>query len=444
MSFSVVVIGTQWGDEGKGKVVDWLTQQAQGVVRFQGGHNAGHTLVIEGERSVLHLLPSGVLHEGVVSFLGNGMVVSLPDLLSEIDALLARGIPVDRRIRISEACQVLLPYHIALDQAREKRRGHAAIGTTGRGIGPAYEDKVARRGLRVVDLFTPQRLEAQLFELAEYHNFVLSRYYEQPEIDPKVVLADLVSLSERIQPWVCDVGAALAQMHADGQRLVFEGAQGAALDIDHGTYPFVTSSNTTAAQAASGTGLGPGYLEHILGVTKAYATRVGSGPFPTELLEGAGPVLAERGQERGATTGRPRRCGWLDVVALRHSVQVNSLTSLCLTKLDVLDVFETIKICTAYRHEGQVLLRAPIQVDHLNACVPIYEELPGWKSSTAGCCDWRALPEAAQRYIERIAELVGVPITLISTAPDREAFIVRSHPFQDAPSLTETVLDVCE
>ncbi len=401
-------------------------------MRFQGGHNAGHTLVIDGKRSILHLLPSGVLHENVMSFLGNGMVVSLPDLCSEIDGLLDQGVPVDQRIRISEACQVLLPYHIALDQARELRKGRAAIGTTGRGIGPAYEDKVARRGIRMIDILNPETLKPKLFELAEYHNFALKHYYRVDEIDPNTVFNELLTLVERVRPWVCDVGAQLAHMRMKGQALVFEGAQGAALDIDHGTYPFVTSSNTTAAQAASGSGLGPGYLDHILGVTKAYTTRVGSGPFPTELASGVGSILSERGQERGATTGRARRCGWLDIVALKHCVRVNSLNSLCLTKLDVLDELDSIKICTAYQYQNEVLLHAPIQIEALEACVPIYEELPGWKTSTAGCCDWDALPEAAQRYIERVSELVGVPISLISTAPDRASLIVRAHPLMSS------------
>jgi adenylosuccinate synthase len=422
MANSLVIIGSQWGDEGKGKVVDWLMQKSDIVVRFQGGHNAGHTLVINGKKIVLHLLPSGVLHKSVISCLGNGMVVSLPDLFHEIESLANQEIEVDKRVKISESCHLLLPYHVQLDKAREVKRGSTAIGTTCKGIGPAYEDKVARRGIRIADLLAGEKVFRPMLEQsAEFHNFVLEHYYGVSPIDVNVVIDDLLSFVDRLQPMVCNISDLLVS--SLDKRIIFEGAQGAALDVDHGTYPYVTSSNTSAAQASIGSGIGPLNISNVLGITKVYTTRVGSGPFPTELDDEDGAQLSSIGMEIGATTGRKRRCGWLDIVALRHSIDINSINKLCLTKLDVLDTFATIKICTAYNYKGKILHKPPIEINALSECVPIYEELSGWQQSTVGLQDADQLPEFAKVYINRISELLSIPISLVSTSPERDHFI---------------------
>jgi adenylosuccinate synthase len=429
MGKNVVVIGTQWGDEGKGKVVDLLTDRVKAVARFQGGHNAGHTLVIDGEKTVLHLIPSGILREGVQCLIGNGVVVSPDALMEEIRMLEDKGVPARERLRISEACPLILPYHIALDQAREKARGAKAIGTTGRGIGPAYEDKVSRRGLRVGDLFHRERFAAKLGEVLDYHNFNLQHYYKTDPVDFNQVLEAAMNMADELQPLVADVTETLHKCREKGDSVLFEGAQGALLDIDHGTYPYVTSSNTTAGGAATGTGVGPCYLDYVLGITKAYTTRVGSGPFPTELSDEMGQHLAEKGHEFGSTTGRPRRCGWFDAVALRRSIQINSVSGLCITKLDVLDGLDSIKVCIGYRCDGKVLSAPPVGAEAYEACEPEYEELPGWKESTVGVKQFDALPKAAQDYLARIEQLTGTPIDIISTGPDRAETIVRRDPF---------------
>ena len=429
MGKNVVVIGTQWGDEGKGKLVDLLTEQAEGVIRFQGGHNAGHTLVIDGEKTVLHLIPSGILRPGVTCYIGNGVVLSPEALMEEIQFLEKAGVPVRERLKVSEACALILPVHAALDRAREAARGQKAIGTTGRGIGPAYEDKVSRRGLRAGDLFFPSLLEERLRDLLDYHNFVLSRYYNASPLDFADERDRLLALGEDLKPLLSDVAGDLHALVEAKKPLLFEGAQGAMLDIDHGTYPFVTSSNTTAGGASAGTGVGLLAFDAVLGITKAYSTRVGNGPFPTELSDAVGQHLSSRGAEVGATTGRARRCGWFDAVLMRRSARLNSLTGLCLTKLDVLDGLETIRICEGYRFEGQTLETVPAGVEAYAACEPIYEELPGWSASTAGVTEFQALPENAQRYIRRIEELVGVPVDILSTGPDRRETIVLRHPF---------------
>ena len=422
MSRSIVVVGAQWGDEGKGKIVDLLAEKVQGVVRFQGGHNAGHTLVIDGEQTILHLIPSGILHQGVRCFIGNGVVLSLRALLDEIAMLENRGIEVRGKLHISAACVLLLPHHILLDHAREDARGKAALGTTGRGIGPAYEDKVARRALRVGDLNNPDDFQDKLQDLLEYHNFILKHYYQAGAVDYIQARDELLELAAQVAPLTADVSAMLYQLRAQGGNLLFEGAQGTLLDVDHGTYPFVTSSNTTTGNAATGSGVAPGLFDYVLGITKAYTTRVGSGPFPTELTGPHGARLREKGQEFGATTGRPRRCGWFDAVALRRAAQLNGLSGLCITKLDVLDGFNTIKICHAYQTDGSAESAAPT---HVTAdCAPVYEELPGWQGTTRGVQDYAALPANAKRYLDRIAELSGVPIALISTGPDRAETIM--------------------
>ena len=418
-----VILGTQWGDEGKGKMVDLLTQDADYVVRYQGGHNAGHTLVIGEETTILHLIPSGILHDGVWSMIGNGVVLSPAALLEEMDMLIRQQVPVEARLRISEGCPLLLPYHIALDQAREKARGKSAIGTTGRGIGPAYEDKVARRGLRVGDLRYPDRLATRLRELADYHNFQLQHYYRVEPISCEEVLSQLLQQAERLLPLMTHVMHDLAVAHDQGKRIVFEGAQGAMLDIDVGTYPFVTSSNTTAGAVATGTGIGPLYIDEVMGVTKAYVTRVGSGPFPTELHDDVGQVIADRGQEFGATTGRPRRCGWFDVPLFRHAATANSLSTVAMTKLDVLDTLAEIKICTAYRYRGKSLSYLPLDATVLGECEPCYEVLPGWQCSTFGLTEHAALPDAAKAYLSRLEALCGVPLQYISTGPERSQTI---------------------
>jgi adenylosuccinate synthase len=430
MGNNVVVIGTQWGDEGKGKVVDWLTEIAQGVVRFQGGHNAGHTLVIGGKKQVLRLIPSGILRPKVTCYIGSGVVLSPDALLQEIDELERAGVAVRDRLRISSTCPLILPYHVALDRARELKRGDAKIGTTGRGIGPAYEDKVARRAVRVCDLFAPDQLRAKVREVLDFHNFVLVNYYGVPALDADRVVDDALLLAPRIVPMVADVPAELAAASRRGERLLFEGAQGALLDVDHGTYPFVTSSNCIAGAAAPGSGVGPQMLDYVLGIAKAYTTRVGSGPFPTELFDDTGKHLATKGNEFGSVTGRPRRCGWFDAVAMRRSIQLNGVSGLCVTKLDVLDGLETVKICTGYRRAGQPVDLLPFGAEDVATCEPLYEELPGWSDTTFGARAWDVLPAAAQRYLQRLSELVGAPIDMVSTGPDRDETILLRHPFQ--------------
>ncbi len=431
MTKNVVVIGTQWGDEGKGKIVDWLTDHAQGVVRFQGGHNAGHTLVIGNKKTVLHLIPSGILRDSVICYVGNGVVISPSALLDEIDMLEQNGIDVRARLRISEACPLILPCHIALDNARETARGGSKIGTTGRGIGPAYEDKVARRAIRLQDLFHRDRLAAKLGEMLDYHNFVLKNYFNLPIIDFQKTLDEALVQSERIKPMVADVPKLLFEAHKSGKNLLFEGAQGALLDIDHGTYPFVTSSNCVAGTAAPGSGVGPQMLHYVLGITKAYTTRVGSGPFPTELDDEVGKHLATRGHEFGSTTGRPRRCGWFDAVALKRSIQINGVTGLCITKLDVLDGVESLNLGVGYKlGNGNSSNILPIGADDLSRCEPIYEEIPGWSESTAGIREFRQLPKTAQNYLKRLEEICEIPIDMISTGPDREDTILLHHPFE--------------
>ena len=430
MGKNVVVIGTQWGDEGKGKVVDLLTDRARAVARFQGGHNAGHTLVIEGRKTVLHLIPSGVLREGVQCLIGNGVVLSPSALLEEVRMLEESGVPVRERLRLSAACPLILPYHVALDHAREKARGKAAIGTTGRGIGPAYEDKVSRRGLRLGDLFHRERFAAKLGEVIDYHNFALKNYFKCEPVDFHEVLDETLAMEDDLKPLVADIPGLLYDYHKRGESVLFEGAQGTLLDIDHGTYPYVTSSNTTAGGASTGSGMGPCYFDYVLGITKAYTTRVGSGPFPTELHDEIGELLARQGHEFGATTGRPRRCGWFDAVALRRSVQINSITGLCITKLDVLDGLDSIRLCVGYRCDGEVLQAPPVGADAYESCEPVYEEVPGWKDSTVGVKRFDELPENARAYLRRIEELVEVPIDIVSTGPDRAETITLRHPFE--------------
>jgi adenylosuccinate synthase len=420
----VVVIGTQWGDEGKGKVVDLLTERAAAVARFQGGHNAGHTLVIGGHRTVLSLIPSGILREQVRCFIGNGVVLSLEALLAESDMLIERGVPVFERLRISPLCPLILPSHVSLDQAREHARGANAIGTTRRGIGPAYEDKVARRAVRVADLFQRDRFAAKLGEVLDFHNFVLQHYYRQPAVDFQKTLDAQLALAERIAPLVTDVTRELQALRDASANVLFEGAQGAMLDVDLGTYPYVTSSNTTAGFAATGTGLGPRVFDAVLGIVKAYTTRVGGGPFPTELFDEAGEHLFRVGHEYGSVTGRRRRCGWFDSVMLRRSIVNSSVTGLCITKLDVLDGLDTISICVGYRMNGVVSPDPPVSIEGYVGIEPVYEELPGWRESTVGVTDYEALPANARRYLERLEKLVKVPIDMISTGPDREQTIL--------------------
>jgi adenylosuccinate synthase len=431
MSKNVVVLGTQWGDEGKGKIVDLLTDQASAVVRFQGGHNAGHTLVIDGEKTVLHLIPSGILREGVKCLIGNGVVLAPDALLKEIAGLEEKGVPVRERLKVSPACPLILPYHVALDQAREARRGDAKIGTTGRGIGPAYEDKAARRGLRLGDLKDEHRFARKLKEVMDYHNFALEHYYHAEPLDYDTVLAETLAMGEQLLPMMADVTAILHECRKTDAKIMFEGAQGSLLDIDHGTYPFVTSSNTTAGGTATGSGFGPLYLDYVLGITKAYTTRVGSGPFPTELFDATGEHLAKRGHEFGATTGRPRRCGWFDAVALRNAVNINSVSGLCLTKLDVLDGLESIRICVGYACADGKPVPNPVDSDDYEGLYPVYEEVPGWQESTLGARTLEELPQAARDYIHKIEEVVGAPIDIISTGPDRVETIVLRHPFGD-------------
>ena len=429
MTRNVVVIGTQWGDEGKGKIVDWLTDHAQGVVRFQGGHNAGHTLVIGGKKTVLHLVPSGVLRPSVTCYIGNGVVLSPDALLKELDELAVAGVDVTGRLWISEACPLILPYHSAIDIAREVRRGEAKIGTTGRGIGPAYEDKVARRAIRLQDLFVPERFSAKLEEVLDYHNFVLTKYLGAEAVDFAKTRDEALALGGRLSQFVADVPRALYEENRSGRNLLFEGAQGTLLDVDHGTYPYVTSSNCVAGAASAGAGVGPMSLHYVLGITKAYTTRVGSGPFPTELEDATGEMLRSRGNEFGATTGRPRRCGWFDAAALKRSVQINGVSGLCVTKLDVLDGMEEVKVCTGYRIDGQMSDLLPVGAEDTARCQPVYEDWPGWSESTVGIRRYEDLPRPARNYLERIKDILGVPVDMISTGPDREETIVQRHPF---------------
>jgi len=432
MARNVVVVGTQWGDEGKGKIVDWLTEQADGVVRFQGGHNAGHTLVIDGRKTILRLIPSGILRPSIACYIGSGVVLSPQALLSEIDELCAAGIDVVPRLAISGSCPLILEYHVALDRARETRRGNAKIGTTGRGIGPAYEDKVARRAVRAQDLFDARRFEELVREAMDLHNFTLTRYLQSSALNVEQVIDSTLLLAERIKPMITDVSHRLHNAMNRGDRLLFEGAQGTLLDVDHGTYPFVTSSNTLAGAAACGAGVAPQQLHYVLGITKAYATRVGSGPFPTELLDATGDRLREKGGEYGSVTGRPRRCGWFDGAALRRSVQLNGTTGLCITKLDVLDGLPVVRLCTGYRSGPTVSDILPFGADEVARCEPVYEDFPGWSASTYGAREWSELPAGARQFLQRLAEVAGVPIDLVSTGPERDQTIVLRQPFSVA------------
>ncbi len=429
MGKRIVIVGTQWGDEGKGKIVDLLTDRAAAVVRFQGGHNAGHTLLIDGNKTVLHLIPSGILRDEVACIIGNGVVVHMPSLLEECDELIATGVPVTARLKISAACPLVLPTHIALDQARELARGQQAIGTTGRGIGPAYEDKAARRSLRISDLFDPAQFVERLAASMDYHNFMLKSYYQADTVDFASTRDAWLEMAERIKPLVIDVPGYLHGLREGNENVLFEGAQGTLLDVDHGTYPFVTSSNTTAGSAATGTGIGPGAIDYVLGIVKAYATRVGAGPFPTELFDDMGKHLAKVGAEVGATTGRPRRCGWFDAVALRRAIINSGVSGLCVTKLDVLDGLESIKICTGYQLDGEIIDCPPFLVSRYADCEPVYEELPGWQASTVGATELSKLPDAARTYLHRLEEILGIPVDLVSTGPDRDQNIVVRHPF---------------
>ena len=429
MGKNVVVIGTQWGDEGKGKVVDLLTDKAAAVVRFQGGHNAGHTLVIDGSQTILHLIPSGILRDNVQCLIGNGVVLSPTALLEELEMLEAGGIPARERLRISESYPLILPYHVALDKARELARGKKAIDTTGRGIGPTYEDKVSRRGLRLGELLDPAHFSERLREVMEYHNHALQHYFGTDTVDYQQVLDEALAQGEQITPLVDDIPGVLHRLRREGKSIMFEGAQGALLDIDHGTYPYVTSSTTTAGGAASGSGVGPRDLDYVLGIVKAYTTRVGAGPFPTELFDDNGQHLGEKGHEFGATTGRQRRCGWLDIVSLRRSLEINSVTGMCITKLDVLDGLETIRIGVSYRLNGKSIVAPPVGADLIEQCEPEYIEMPGWQGSTAGARNIGELPQAAQDYLAKIGELCETPVDIVSTGPDRAETIIRRHPF---------------
>ena len=429
---NVVIIGTQWGDEGKGKIIDWLSESTQGVVRFQGGHNAGHTLIINGQKTVLRLIPSGIMHASLPCFIGNGVVLSPEALFKEIGELESAGVDVRSRLRISEACTLILPYHIAVDQAREIKRGAAKIGTTGRGIGPAYEDKVARRALRVQDLFYPEAFAEKLKEVMEYHNFILTQYLGASALDYQTVLDETLAFAEQLRPMVIDVSATLHEIQEKGGRLLFEGAQGTLLDVDHGTYPYVTSSNCVAGAAAAGAGVGPTKLNYILGITKAYCTRVGAGPFPTELYnaegmnDASGKHMADVGKEFGSVTGRARRCGWFDAAALKRSIQINGVTGLSMMKLDVLDGLPEVKLCVGYQVDGKQVDLLPRGADEVARCVPVYETFAGWSESTFGLTKWDELPANAQAYLNRIEQVCGVPIDIVSTGPDRVHTINKS------------------
>ena len=432
MNKNIVVLGTQWGDEGKGKIVDLLTAKADAVVRFQGGHNAGHTLVINGEKTVLHLIPSGILHEGVTCLIGNGVVLSPEALMTEMDELKSQGVDVAKKLLLSSSCPLILPYHIALDQAREIARGNAKIGTTGRGIGPAYEDKVARRGIRLGDLRDPQRFAEKVREVMDLHNFTLTQYYKVDAVDIEKTIEDTLALSPVLLPMMTDVVERLHEYRLAGKSVLFEGAQGSLLDIDHGTYPYVTSSNTTAGGAPSGSGVGPLYLDYVLGITKAYTTRVGSGPFPTELHCDVGEHLGTKGNEFGATTGRSRRCGWFDAMAVRRAVQINSVSGICLTKLDVLDGLDVVKICIGYQDAEGNKLPLDIDSDYFEKLIPVYEEMPGWSDSTVGAQSFDALPVEARDYIRRLEELIETRVDIVSTGPDRNETIVLNELISEA------------
>ncbi|WP_394168993.1 adenylosuccinate synthase [Saccharospirillum alexandrii] len=428
MGKNVVVLGTQWGDEGKGKIVDLLTEKASAVVRFQGGHNAGHTLVIDGVKTALHLIPSGILRQGVNCIIGNGVVLSIEALLKEMAMLEERGVPVRERLRVSHGCPLILPVHIALDQARESRRGEAKIGTTGRGIGPAYEDKVSRRGVRLGDVFQPGFAD-KVRELMDYHNFVLANYYGVEAIDVDQTLAEVIEQAQSIRDITVNSVGLIHSIREQGGDIMFEGAQGSLLDIDHGTYPYVTSSNTTAGGVATGSGVGPLYLDQIMGITKAYTTRVGSGPFPTELFDDDGKYLAKKGNEFGTTTGRARRCGWFDAVLVKHSIRINSINAICLTKLDVLDGLKTVKVCVGYRDEAGNDVEWPESAEAFARVTPVYEELPGWDESTVGASELSQLPQRARDYIAYLEKAIGAPIDIVSTGPDRIETIVLRHSF---------------
>jgi adenylosuccinate synthase len=429
MSKNLVIIGTQWGDEGKGKIVDLLTEDAAAVVRFQGGHNAGHTLVIDGKKTVLHLIPSGILHDKVNCFIGNGVVISIKALITEATKLIENGIPVYERLKISPGCPIILPSHESLDAAKEIKLGGSAIGTTGRGIGPVYEDKVARRALRIADLFDIKKLSSKLKKILDYHNFMLKHYYEIDELDFDTIYSDLLAQRKTILPMIEDVSVTLEDLQKKEKNILFEGAQGVFLDIDHGTYPYVTSSNTVAAAASIGTGLGPRDLTHILGIVKAYTTRVGAGPFPTELFDESGQHLGKIGVEFGATTGRPRRCGWFDAIALKRSIRNSSISSLCVTKLDVLDGLESIKVCVGYELNGEKIEDFPLDIALLDKCIPIYQEFSGWQTSTIGITNYSDLPKNARFYLEWIEHNLNIPIDIVSTGPDREQTIIKKNPF---------------
>ncbi|MCA3211246.1 MAG: adenylosuccinate synthase [Burkholderiales bacterium] len=430
MAKNVVVVGTQWGDEGKGKMVDWLTENVDGVVRFQGGHNAGHSLVVNGRKTILRLIPSGILRPAVQCYIGNGVVLSPQALFAEIDELEAAGLATAGRIVVSGNCPLILDYHVALDKAREAKRGDAKIGTTGRGVGPAYEDKVARRAIRTQDLFDAPRFAEMVREVLDYHNFVLTRYLGAEAVDAAQVIDGTLRVADRLKPMIADVSHRLNSEMAAGKSFLFEGAQGTLLDVDHGTYPFVTSSNTVAGAAAAGAGVAPQKLHYVLGITKAYSTRVGSGPFPTELLDADGEHLRIKGKEFGSVTGRPRRCGWFDAAALRRSVQVNGTTGLCITKLDVLDGMPVVKLCTGYRYRGSTADILPFGAEEVAQCQPVYEEFAGWSESTYGVREWNELPASARRYLDRLAQVTGVPIDMVSTGPERDQTILLRHPFQ--------------
>jgi adenylosuccinate synthase len=431
MAKNVVVLGTQWGDEGKGKIVDLLSEHAQAVVRYQGGHNAGHTLKVNGVKTILRLIPSGILRPQVHCYIANGVVLSPKDFLLEVKELEDKGIAVRDRLHLSLACPLILPCHVALDKAREGKMGTSAIGTTGRGIGPAYEDKVARRAIKLSDLFDLTRFENKLTTLLDYHNFVLTQYFKQDAVPLAPLLEDAARWAEELKPMACDVSALLQQHKEQGDNLLFEGAQGVYLDIDHGTYPFVTSSNTCVGSVINGAGFGPKYLDYVLGVTKAYTTRVGGGPFPTELSNDIGAEIAKRGQEFGAVTGRPRRCGWFDAVLLKRSIELNGITGLCLTKLDVLDGLEVLRIAVAYRNkQGELLERPPQAADDFEGLEPVYEDLPGWHESTADVTSMQSLPANAKAYLKRIETLLGVPIDILSTGPERDSTVILRDPFQ--------------
>lgn len=429
MGKNVVVLGTQWGDEGKGKIVDLLTENADAVVRFQGGHNAGHTLVIDGEKTALHLIPSGILRNGVKCVIGNGVVLSITALLKEMAMLEERGVPVRERLRVSAGCPLILPIHVALDQAREAKRGNNKIGTTGRGIGPAYEDKVSRRGVRLGDVFQDGFRE-KLTEVLEYHNFMLTDYYKAEPVDVNAVIDEVIAEAESIRDITTNTVSLVHEIRENEGNIMFEGAQGSLLDIDHGTYPFVTSSNTTAGGVATGSGVGPLYLDQIMGITKAYTTRVGSGPFPTELFDDNGKHLAEKGHEFGTTTGRARRCGWFDAVLVKHSIRINSINAICLTKLDVLDGLDVVKVCVGYEDEQGNKVEWPDSSEAFEKVKPVYEELPGWKESTFGAKSLADLPQNARDYITYIEKAIGARIDIVSTGPDRVETIVLKHSFE--------------